>query len=487
MKHKKLSTRHIAAGLAMAVAMSAAGTAQAVKFEFHGDLDNRFMLFTDQGVFPSQAQITDPTTPENFGNFKYRLWSTAGTDDGSVKGVFAIEVGAVRFGSDGRLGASTGGAFSGDGVNIETRWAYVDFSVGRPGRLKTGLQPFSLDKHLWKETAAGILLDGAFGGGKTKYQFAWMRGSESFNNPNTTNISDDLDALSAKFKFNPSENVKLGVFGLVQFSSNKADGTAIDCSPTGSRKGARCWEVKNFASGGADFDLISIGVDGGYTRPTGSGNFFINWDVIAQDGSLGNTTFTGTDGTVAAAKDFDISAQMARFEIGAKVRKFKYKYTLLWQSGDDNPNDRDFDAFLATDMDSSDSIIFSEESITSDFFLVETNYLFDKGIFQNRFDVDYQINKRLSVGGAVSLLKLAEDLEYVNASGTRFSSDDLGVEVSGRLKYKIAPRTEFQAQLAFLSADDAMDFFEGGALGPPQDGSSDEDIIKLNARVRYKF
>lgn len=485
MKHKSLRTRNIAAGLAIAVAMGATGSAQAVKFEFHGDLDNRFLLFTDQSRFPTNASITDGSQNERVGNFKYRMWTTAATDDGSTKGVFAIEVGSVRFGRPTGAGAGLGGAFSGDGVNVETRWAYVDTDVGGPGRLKIGLQPYSLNKHLWKETAAGVLLDGAFGGGDTKYKFAWIRGSESFNDDRS--VSDDLDAFSAKFNFTPWDRVKLGVFGLVQLSNDEDDGTTIDCSPTGSRKGARCWEVKNFATGGADFSLTSIGVDGSYTKPTDSGNFFINWDVIVQDGSLDNTTFTATDGTVAAASNFDVGAQMARFEVGAKVRKTTYKYTFLWQSGDDDPNDDDFEAFLATDMDSTDSAIFSEESITSDIFLVETNYLFDKGIFQNRFDVGHEINKKLWVGGALSLLALAEDVTYVNGVGTRFEEDALGVEISGRLKYKFAPRTVFEAQLAFLAADDAMDFFEGGVGEPPQDGDADEDIVKLNARVRYKF
>jgi hypothetical protein len=485
MKHKIRKTRNIAVGLAMTVAVSAVGTAQAVKYEFHGDLDHRFIVHTDQSRFPTNASIVDGSQNERVGNFKYRLWTTAATDDGSTKGVFAIEAGSVRFGRAGGAGAGLGGAFSGDGVNVETRWAYVDTDVGGPGRLKIGLQPYSLNKHLWKETAAGILLDGAFGAGDTKYTFAWMRGSESFNNDRS--VSDDLDALSAKFNFSPSDRVKLGVFGLFQTSSRKAAGTTINCSPTGSRKGARCYEVKNFAIGGADLSLTSVGVDGTYTKPTDSGNFFVNWDVIAQTGSIDGTTFTGTDGTSPAFRDFDVSGQMARFEVGARRGKTTYKYTFLFQSGDDDPTDDDFEAFLATDMDATDSVIFGEESITSDIFLVETNYLFDKGIFQNRFDVGHQINKKLWVGGAISLLALAEDVEYVNGAGTRFKEDALGVEVSGRLKYKFATRTLFEAQLAFLSADDAMDFFEGGVGEPPQDGDADEDIVKLNARVRYKF
>ena len=89
MKHKTLKTRNIVAGLAMTVAMSAAGTAQAVKFEFHGDLDHRFTVFTDQVRFPGSAELVDGSANDNIGEVKYRLWTTAATDDDQVKGVFA--------------------------------------------------------------------------------------------------------------------------------------------------------------------------------------------------------------------------------------------------------------------------------------------------------------------------------------------------------------------------------------------------------------
>jgi hypothetical protein len=464
----------------MTVAMGATGSVQAVKFEFHGDLDHRFTVFTDQVRFPGSAELVDGGANDNIGEAKYRLWTTAATDDDKVKGVFAVEVGGINFGS-----AADGGAFSGDGRVVEARWAYLDYAAG-PGRIKMGLQPYSLNKHLWKETATGIQFAGAFGGGDTKYNFAWMRGRDDLAGEETS-LGDELDALSAKFDFSPWERVKLGVFGLFQQSSDKDVGTTIDCSPTGSRRGARCWEVKNFVTEGADFSLTSIGVDGSYTKPTDSGNFFINWDVIVQDGSLDNTAFTGTDGTSPAFLDFDVSGQMFRFEVGARRGKTTYKYTLLQQSGDDDPNDDDFEAFLATDMDSSDSAIFNEGNLNTDFFFTETNYFFDKGIFMNKFSVDHQINKKLKVGGSVALMALAEDVQYVNGVGTRFEEDALGVELQGRVTYSFATRTVWEAQLAFLAADDAMDFFEGGVDGPPQDGDVDEDIVRLETRVRYKF
>ncbi len=476
MKHKTLKTCNILAGLTMTVALGVAGTAQATKYEFHGDMDHRFLVHTDQIGLPNNGVLIDSSKNERLANFKYRLWSTMATDDDAVKGVFAIEVGNVRFGRPNTLpaGAGQGGAFSGDGVNIETRWGYIDLGAG-PGRLKIGLQPYSLNRHLWKETAAGIQYAGKTDGGG-KYSFAWMRGDESFNDER--GVSDDLDALSGKYDWKVGDT-KLGVFGLFQQSKDTDDGSTIDCRQTANRRGARCYEVKNFTRGGADFSMSAVGFNG--TVPAGS--LFVNWDVIAQTGSVDNTTFNGQ-----AARDFDLSGTSIRLEVGKKGET-SWKVTLLQQSGDDDPLDDDFDAFMSVDVDASDSVILGEESLTSDIFLAETNYLFDKGATMLRFDIGRQFSKKLWVGGNIAALGLAEDVVYVDDAGITQREDDLGVEIGGRVKWKFAPRTVFEGQLSFLSAGDAMDIFEGqGVAGaPPQDGKSDEDVVKLNARVRYKF
>src|SRR3990172_7736077 len=96
--------------------------AMAMKFEFHGDLNNRFLLYTDQSGFFNTQRIETATgfanpqqvlvkedRPDSFGEIKSRLIVSAATDDGAVKGVYALEVGAVRFGR-----ADRGGSFSGD-------------------------------------------------------------------------------------------------------------------------------------------------------------------------------------------------------------------------------------------------------------------------------------------------------------------------------------------------------------------------------------
>ena len=43
---------------------------------------------------------------------------------------------------------------------------------------------------------------------------------------------------------------------------------------------------------------------------------------------------------------------------------------------------------------------------------------------------------------------------------------------------------EVAMEAGYLWAGDAMDFWEEDAI---QDGSADEDIVKITGRVRYKF
>ena len=134
----------------------AAGSVMAANIEFHGDLNNRFLVYTDRGDlysgFGTIARLPDRTdgnssapigaksAPDSWGEIKYRMWGEAATDEGGIKGVYAIEVGGIRYGQ-----TEKGGGFSGDGKNVETRWAYTDFQIPtftRKARVRMGLMPF---------------------------------------------------------------------------------------------------------------------------------------------------------------------------------------------------------------------------------------------------------------------------------------------------------------------------------------------------------
>ena len=190
-------------------------------------------------------------------SFKYRLWTEVSSDDGAVKGVYAIEVGGVHFGNDDK-----GGSFSGDEVNVETRWAYTDFALS-DGRMKVGLQPVKINDFFWNETATGVHYKVG------DFQAAWYRGYEN-GDADDDSDGEDLDAFYLRYNLKPAEDVKIGLFGVWQTSDAGGDDSLI----------GKKFRVKELD--GYDLDLYTFGIDGGMK----SGAFFAKWDLMFQAGDL---------------------------------------------------------------------------------------------------------------------------------------------------------------------------------------------------------
>jgi hypothetical protein len=446
-----------------------AGSAPAAEFKFHGDLNNRFMVYTDQaGMFSGSETIKG--TPidkdgidESWGEIKYRLWVEAATDDGKVKGVYAIELGAIRFGDGSTLGGSTkGGAFSGDGINIETRWAYTDFQlpgVASKARVSIGLIPFKVNSFVWEETAMGVQFKGA--AGPMDYTLAWVRGRESsLNNDTDDDLFEDLDALLARVDLKPVKNVNLGLFALYQGRDPGSDDITAFAPATQ-------YQVKLLPA--VDLSLYTLGTDGSWTTPTSFGNVFLNWDLVYQGGSLDDNTVNR-----------DVSAYLAHFDLGANFGKHRLTYTTWYASGDDNRTDGDVENFMSTDVDRFDSIIFFEGGYLDDNYFTEAPHILDKGLFFNKLALDCKLSDKLSVGGALLYLQTAEDLTL----GGGKTSKKLGTEIDAYLSYKLYANTEIAINAGYLFADDGMDAFEKSAQ---QDGKSDADVFRSTARVRYSF
>jgi hypothetical protein len=446
-----------------------AGSAPAAEFKFHGDLNNRFMVYTDQaGMFSGSETIKG--TPidkdgidESWGEIKYRLWVEAATDDGKVKGVYAIELGAIRFGDGSTLGGSTkGGAFSGDGINIETRWAYTDFQlpgVASKARVSIGLIPFKVNSFVWEETAMGVQFKGA--AGPMDYTLAWVRGRESsLNNDTDDDLFEDLDALLARVDLKPVKNVNLGLFALYQGRDPGSDDITAFAPATQ-------YQVKLLPA--VDLALYTFGTDGSWTTPTSFGNVFLNWDLVYQGGSLDDNTVNR-----------DVSAYLAHFDLGANFGKHRLTYTTWYASGDDNRTDGDVENFMSTDVDRFDSIIFFEGGYLDDNYFTEAPHILDKGLFFNKLALDCKLSDKLSVGGALLYLQTAENL----ALGGGATSKKLGTEIDAYLSYKLYANTEIAINAGYLFADDGMDAFE---IAAQQDGKSDADVFRSTARVRYSF
>jgi len=437
--------------VALGLVLCMAAPAFAVDFAFNGDFNHRFRLYTNNASFFNGAGqtydrgiISSDTSNDTMAEIKYRLWTTISSDDGAIKGVYAIEVGGVEFGNGGR-----GGAFSGDGTFVETRWAYTDFALAG-GRVRCGLMPINVNKFLWNETVTGIDYKVAAGAGDLTV--AWYRGYQVID---TDNSPEDLDAFYARYNLKPAEGTKVGFFALWQTSDGDTttDGATAPAINYG----------KTF--GGDDLDLYTLGVDGGVK----AGAFFANWDLMYQFGDY--------------AEEYDFGGYFAHVDVGTKVGKGKLTYTFWYASGDDDATDGDADAFVSTDVDiNSQYSVVLFEGYTDDDYFAETPYIQDKGLILNRIGFDFQATDKLKIGVAALYLMTAEDIEYVDDNGDLQKEDSIGFEFDAYASYKLFSKTEAAIQFGYLAADDAMDYYEVDC-----DGNSDEDVFIVSSRIRYKF
>ena len=466
--------------IGLTIILGFASASIGAEFAFHGDMNNRFLIYTDRSDWlanESQGVISDETVDATYGELKYRFWFEAADDDGDVKGVYAIEIGGIRWGREG-TGRSEGGSFSGDGANVETRWAYLDFQtpgVERKLRWRMGLQPYKVNSFLWQETATGLNLYGT-PTDLIDFQASWIRSVDKLAQDSEERNLEDVDNLLGRVNFNINPDLKIGIFGLYTWGDNDASGPSEFANID-----SRDYLWKRFATD-TKSSWYNIGVDGSFTY----NKFFINWDLIYQGGSIDDVNFDDSEfSRLSSSGDFDIDAWLGHFDIGYKFGKPKLTYTFWYASGDDDAGDDDFEGFLGIDLDRADSLTIFEGNYADDAsYFTERAYMLDKGFIMNKLALDYQWTEKLQVGGAVMYMLTAEDIEYFNNDGGAEDNSDIGFEINGYIKYNLFKNVELAANAGYLFSGDAMDAFE---VGDSRDGDADEDIFVSSARIRYKF
>ena len=451
------------------------------QFKFHGDMNNRFMLYTDRSDWlrsEQQGEINKDPVSATYAEIKYRYWFEAADDENDIKGVYAVEIGGIRFGREGS-GKAQGGSYSGDGVNIETRWAYLDFQtpgVERNARWRMGLMPWKVNSFLWQETATGVNFNGA-GNDLFNYQLAWIRSIDKLARTEEEDKKNDVDSLFGRVNIEPNDTLKIGLFGLY----TGGDNNPADATEFGDVDG-RGWLLKQFA-GDAKLSIWSIGTDGSFV----AGKFNLDWDLIFQGGNIDDVTFDDSEFSGdSSSGDHRLSAYFAHLDAGYKMgNKTKLTYTFWYASGDDDASDKDFNGFLSVDVDRTESMTIFEGPFADDAsYFSERPYILDKGLIMNRLAMDYQMNDKLMLGGALMYMLTAKDIKYTDFGGANQKNSDIGFEINGFAKYQLFPRTELAINAGYLFAGDAMDAFEVDNL---RDGKSDQNIFVSTMRIRYKF
>jgi hypothetical protein len=474
--------------LVLGLAMPAVGA----ELKFHGDLNNQFTVLTDQaGLFNSPGEqdrkgagdsdeaIKDGGVSDHWGDVKYRLWADAATNDGAVRGVVATEMSGLRYGS------STNGAmdFSGDGIVFKLRWAYTDFQlpfIESKSRLNMGLGPVNVNYYLWNENASGIQWYGSID--SIDYRVAWIRGFERVRDTDTGGQS--VDSFFVKGGIKPLDGMNLNAFVMYTNSRGDTSGPGLIDDED--------YLKKAFADEDLDLKVWELGIDGSYKTDAGGGNLFFKWDLIYQTGEIDDAEFAATNldlngaaaGITTGAQDYDVNAYFLHADAGFAWDDFKFTYTFWYASGDDDPRDDDLEGFFSTDQDTFTGSAVLMESYNDDGYFTERPYLLDKGFVMNKLAFDWMATDKLKVGAAVAYMLTAEDIEYTDTSGASQSEDEVGTEIMGFLSYKLYQNLTFSINAAYLLAEDAMDYWEEDSI---RDGSSDEDIFRSQASVRYKF
>jgi hypothetical protein len=148
------------------------------------------ILFTPALVAAGQNFGTNPRGVQ----LRLRPRFDVSDDNGNITATWRAEIGDVEFGNAGgaagptnsgyaapipggaRVGPGAGGSLGLDGVNVETKWAFVDFALpfDIPARVRAGLQSWYLPKGIiMDDDAAGVRAYGKIA--PVSYELAWYR------------------------------------------------------------------------------------------------------------------------------------------------------------------------------------------------------------------------------------------------------------------------------------------------------------------------
>jgi hypothetical protein len=470
--------------LAVSICLLSVGVARAFKIEIHGDFNNRYEANNKANMFYDETLITgskanyincgrvdardligksgkDRMDDDSglWGELKCRMWVEASDDEEKIKGVWAIEVGTLRYGDRrSSVGKGTGGGYSGDGVNTETRWLYVDFQnpfIKQKNRFRLGLQPVGLNKFVWNETAMGVKWYGDITD-KLNYELAWFRPED--NSVATDEENDDSFFGKVGIKF--MKGWKANLYSL--FLRKGGDDTYFE--PTKEKDG--------------DFDDNRLYF--GAEVKGKQGPFGLLFNAIYLTGGVDSDKedfFNGED-------DLDRGGYFIHGDLSYDLTKnLKLVLTGMYASGDDDPNDSNLDNFSSVDVDiSGDYSVIYFEPLTDDNNLSDAPYFWDKGFQNYRLKLEYTtkfLSRKLKLALAGGYLGTAEDVEWTDWDGEKREDDYIGTEIDGYLSYELYKGLTFNIMTGYLFSGDVMDMYS--------DEDDADDLYRFTCNVRYKF
>jgi hypothetical protein len=201
--------------------------------------------------------LEEDSTTTFFDN-RLRLMATYTLND-NIGVVYFGEI-DTPWGEASKGGVGGGGQVGGDGVNVETKHAYVNFKIPNSNwAVRTGLQGWGTGNEfedlVVADDMAGINFAGKLGSANVNLIYSkWQEGNRS--------LWDERDFYAAKVGFKPSE--QFGLTGLAMYLDDNRNATADDTTIYGglsadfrvSNIGLRAFAIY------ADSDWETTGVDG---------------------------------------------------------------------------------------------------------------------------------------------------------------------------------------------------------------------------------
>lgn len=258
--------KFLAVAAVAVLVLAVAVPAMALDFKFGGEYRVRFYSYTNFGFDENNPNGSNLRGAQ----VRIRPRFDASDDNGNITATLRLEIGDVEFGDSDNagVGRSSGGGLGTDGINVETKWAYIDaaFPFGVPLRVRAGLQPWYLPKGLIvDDDVAGLRMYGT--SGPISYDASWYRidgapaafpttatvctnagctttasvltstavstrpnGFAANSSPNIQNAYDNnTDFFNGKIDFAAAKWLNAGLYGI--YGRNAATGTTVGGGP----------------------------------------------------------------------------------------------------------------------------------------------------------------------------------------------------------------------------------------------------------------
>lgn len=430
--------------LSLAVLMVVAFTLPASAFEsvWSGYMRARFYSQNNFSGEDGDGSDADgdpiPKNDLNRVDQRYRIGYTALIND-NLKFVTNFEFNASWGESNGSIGTKSSDAFL-------VRLAHIDFNAGAL-RFIVGQQNYEFGRgFVMSDSALGATA--SFKMGDHLIPLAWFRGNEG-NDDVTDNNAADEDYLALYPVFNFGDNFSLNPFIVYGYSKNGGDvsldfGENADPYPGAIESDGMgvYWLGAN-----ADFNLGPVGL----------------WVTgVYQGGTVDRQGPPGSDD-----QDLDVKAYAVGIGANMALGPASLHGQFFYQSGDDNDEDSDLEAFFGN---AGVSYYWSE--------------IMGKGIFDSQTVSGANTAASNTWAGNIGAtikpmekLSLTGDLWYAGKPEKVNGEDELGFEVDLLAAYQLVEGLNLELVGAYLFAEDAVSL----------DGSNDEDPWEVGTRLSLSF